>query len=122
MLKMYSNEDLDRFYFDYQTEWIPRGMSIQAYCLRNNLLYEVLDKWIWDIYKRIVPVPISGTPEELKIDNPKHSETYPKEKTGNEDLSIKIIISTSSGMELSRNRLSYMGLRTFIERLEDLQC
>lgn len=56
MPKMYNSEDLERFYFDYQTEWMPRGMSIQAYCSRNNVPYKVLDKWIRDIYKRVVPV------------------------------------------------------------------
>ena len=67
MPKMYSSEDLEKFYFDYQTEWMPQGMSIQAYCSRNNVPYKVLDKWIKDIYKRVVPVQVTGTPEELKI-------------------------------------------------------
>ena len=122
MPKMYSSEDLERFYFDYQTEWMPRGMSIQAYCSRNNVPYKVLDRWIRDIYKRVVPVQITGTPEELKIDNPQPTETELKKKTSNEDVSIKIIISTSSGMELSRDGLDYRSLRTFIERLEGLLC
>lgn len=120
MPKMYSSEDLEKFYFDYQTEWMPRGMSIQAYCSRNNVPYKVLDRWIRDIYKRVVPVQITGAPEELKIENPKPTETEPK--TSNEDVSIKIIISTSSGIELSKDGLDYLGLRLFIEKLEDLLC
>ena len=87
---MYSSEDLEKFYFDYQTERMPRGMSIQAYCSRNNVPYKVLDKWIRDIYKRVVPVQVTGTPEELKTEK----------KTCNDNVSIKISISTSSGMEL----------------------
>ena len=122
MPKMYSSEDLERFYFDYQTEWMPRGMSIQAYCSRNNVPDRVLDRWIKDIYKKVVPVQITGAPEELKIENPQPTETAPKKETSNEDASIKIIISTSSGMELSRDGLDYRSLRTFIERLEDLLC
>ena len=119
---MYSSEDLERFYFDYQTEWMPRGMSIQAYCSRNNVPYKVLDKWIRDIYKRVVPVQITGAPEELKIENLKHTETEQETKPSYENVSIKIIISTSSGMELSRDGLDYKSLRTFIERLEGLLC
>ena len=69
MPKMYSSEDLEKLYFDYQTEWMPRGISIQAYCSRNNVPYKVLDRWIRDIYKRAVPVQIAGAPEELKIEN-----------------------------------------------------
>lgn len=122
MPKMYSSEDLERFYFDYQTEWMPRGMSIQAYCSRNNVPDRVLDRWIKDIYKKVVPVQVTGIPEELKIENHQHTETEPEKRTGNEDVSIKIIISTSSGMELSRDGLDYGSLRTFIERLEDLLC
>lgn len=37
---MYNSEDLEMCYFDYQTEWMPRGMSIQAYCSRNNVPYK----------------------------------------------------------------------------------
>ena len=122
MPPMYSSEDLERFYFDYQTEWMPRGMSIQAYCSRNNVPYKVLEKWIRDIYKRVVPVQIAGAPEELKIENPRPTETAPKKKTSNEDVSIKINIVTSYGMKLSRDGLDYRNLRTYIERLEGLLC
>lgn len=122
MSKMYSSEDLERFYFDYQTEWMPRGMSIQAYCSRNNVPYKVLDRWIKDIYKKVVPVQVTRIPEELKIENNQHTETEPEKRTGNENVSIKIVISTSSGMELSRDGLDYRSLRTFIERLEGLLC
>ena len=59
--KMYSSEDLEKFYFDYQTEWMPRGMSIQAYCSRNNVPYKLLDRWIKGIYKRVVPVEVPGS-------------------------------------------------------------
>ena len=122
MPKMYSSEDLERFDFGYQTEWMPRGMSIQAYYSINNVPYKVLDRWIRDIYKWAVPVQVIGAPEELKIENPRPTETEPEKKTSNEDVSIKIIIITSSGMELSRDGLDYRNLRTFIERLEGLLC
>ena len=65
---------------------------------------------------------ITGRPEELKIDNPQPTETAPKKKTSNEDVSIKIIISTSPGMGLSRDGLDYRSPKTFIERLEGLLC
>lgn len=97
-------------------------MSIQAYCSRTDVLYEVLDRWIKDIYKKVVPVQVTGIPEELKIENHQHTETEPEKRTGKEDVSIKIIISTSSGMELSRDGLDYRSLRSFIERLEGLLC
>ena len=105
MPEMYSSEDLEKFYFDYQTDWMPRGMSIQAYCSRNNVPYKVLDRWIRDIYKKVVPVQIIGTPEEVKIENPRYTATRQKTTKGNDNVSIKISISTSSGMELSKDGL-----------------
>ena len=34
---MYSSEDLERFYFQYQTEALPHGESLQSFCLKNNV-------------------------------------------------------------------------------------
>ena len=28
---MYGSEDLERFYVEYQSEWVPRGMAVRAY-------------------------------------------------------------------------------------------
>ena len=33
---MYSSEDLERFYFQYQTEAMPKGISIEQFCSRNK--------------------------------------------------------------------------------------
>ena len=121
---MYSSEDLEKFYFDYQTEWMPRGMSIQAYCSRNNVPYKVLDKWIRDIYKRVVPVQVTGTPDQFKIECSKHRDTEQEKQkhSSNDKVSIKVSIITSSGMEVSREGLDYRNLRLFIEKLEGLLC
>ena len=35
---MYSNEDLERFYFKYQTAALPHGQSLQSFFLSNNVL------------------------------------------------------------------------------------
>ena len=35
---MYSSEDLERFYFQYQTEAVPHVVSLQSFCLTNNVL------------------------------------------------------------------------------------
>lgn len=36
---MYSSEDLERFYFKYQTEALPHGQSLQSFCLSNKVPY-----------------------------------------------------------------------------------
>ena len=35
---MYSSEDLERFYFQYQTEALPHGESLQSFCVKNKFL------------------------------------------------------------------------------------
>lgn len=34
---MYSSEDLERFYFQYQTEGLPHGESLQSFCVKNKV-------------------------------------------------------------------------------------
>lgn len=53
---MYSNEELERFYFQYQTEALPSGESVQSFCKRNNVPYNIFSKWYKDTRKRIVSV------------------------------------------------------------------
>ena len=56
---MYSGEDLERFYFQYQTEATPKGISIEHFCSCNKVPYNIFYKW----YK--------GTAKEYKSDLPK---------------------------------------------------
>ena len=38
---MYSSEDLERFYFQYQTEAMPKGISIEQFCPRIKVPYNL---------------------------------------------------------------------------------
>ena len=118
---MYSSEELEKFYFDYQTEWMPRGMSIQAYCSRNNVPYKILDRWIRDIHRRVVPVEVTGIPEGEKKEGPQGPEAERK-NPGGEEVDIRVNITTSTGMEVTKGGLDYGGLRKFIEKLEGVLC
>ena len=40
---MYSSEDLERFYFQYQTEALPHGESLQSFCLKNKVPYNLFE-------------------------------------------------------------------------------
>ena len=61
---MYSSEDLERLYLDYQSEWVPRGITLQAYCSRNNVPYKVMENCSRNIQKKIVEVKVVGRPTE----------------------------------------------------------
>jgi hypothetical protein len=62
---MLSSEDLERFYFQYQTEAVPLGMSIQTFCLHNYVSYNIFYKWSKDMCKRIMRVQMDGPPESV---------------------------------------------------------
>ena len=53
---MYSAEELERFYVEYGSEWVPRGMTLQACCSRNNSPYRVLDEYVKDIRMKVYEV------------------------------------------------------------------
>ena len=53
---MSSGEDLERFYFQYQTEAVPHGVSLQSFCSTNNVPYNLFHKWYKDTRRKIVEV------------------------------------------------------------------
>ena len=59
---MYSSEDLERFYFQYQTEALPHGESLQSFCVKNKVPYNIFQKWYKDTRKKVVEVQIDGLP------------------------------------------------------------
>lgn len=71
---MYSSEDLERFYFQYQTEAMPKGILIEQFCSRNKLPYNIFYKWYKDTRNKIVEVKVKGLPtsaqEEQKQEIP----------------------------------------------------
>ncbi len=59
---MYSNEDLERFYFKYQTEALPHGQSLRSFCLNNNVPCNIFSKWYKDTRRKIVSVQVDDRP------------------------------------------------------------
>ena len=120
---MYSSEDLERFYFQYQTEALPHGESLQSFCVKNKVPYNIFQKWFKDTRKKVVEVQVDGAPEithEEKIktgDRPK-----PVSKGCNDNpVRIWIDIRISNGLHLSQKNLSYQDLVWMIEKLVSSQ-
>ena len=42
---MYSSKELERFYFQYQTEALPHGESLQSFCVKNKVPCNIFQKW-----------------------------------------------------------------------------
>ena len=57
---MYSSEDLERFYFQYQTEALPHGESLQSFCVKNKVPYNIFQKWYKDTRKKVVEVQVDA--------------------------------------------------------------
>lgn len=74
---MYSSEDLERFYFQYQTEAVPHGVSLQSFCSKNNVPYNIFHKWYKDTRKKIVEVQVDGVPSGLTLESVSSSPSGP---------------------------------------------
>ena len=102
---MYSSEDLERFYVEYESEWVPRGMTLQAYCSRNNVPYRVLDKYVKDIRKKVYEVRIEGVPEEVPASsqmNDPSSASQSVAEVVKSNKRMSVLIRMSDGTEVSR--------------------
>lgn len=115
---MYSNEDLERFYFQYQTEALPSGESVQSFCRRNNVPYNIFSKWYKDTRQRIVEVSVDGRPSEAPCPDSQVSDAGPSKVRC--ALRIMVDIAMSNGLRVSQKNLSYRELRLLIEKLEVL--
>ena len=75
---MYSSEDLYRFYFQYQTEALLYGESIQSFCVKNKVLYNIFSKWYKDTRKQIVEEKVDGRPSDSEKEKCLQSGVCPK--------------------------------------------
>ena len=106
---MYSSEDLERFYFQYQTEALPHGESLQSFCVKNKVPYNIFQKWYRDTRKKVVEVQVDGAPvighEEQSgaIDQPQPVSP------GRTDHPVRIWVEIriSNGLHLFQKNLSY---------------
>ena len=98
---MLSSEDLERFYFQYQTEAVPLGMSVQTFCLRNNVPYNIFHKW----YKDTRAV---------------HRHRKPGKVPGALPVRISVELTLSNGLHILQKDLDYPGLYRLIQKLEVL--
>lgn len=57
---MSSSQDLESFYFQYQTEALPHGESLQAF----RVSYHIFQKWYKDTRNKIVGVKVDGIPTD----------------------------------------------------------
>ncbi|HCE47270.1 MAG TPA: hypothetical protein DEQ84_01070 [Prevotellaceae bacterium] len=118
---MYSSEDLERFYFQYQTEAMPNGISIEQFCSRNKVPYNIFYKWYKDTRTRIVEVKVDGMPSSVQ-ENPKREECRQERLQTGVPAAVRILVELrmTNGLHISQKNLSYQELKQLIEKLEGL--
>ena len=118
---MYSSEDLERFYFQYQTEAMPNGISIEQFCSRNKVPYNIFYKWYKDTRNKIVEVKVDGMPTLAQEDSRKEEHQQEPHKVGSASL-VRILVELrmTNGLHISQKNLSYQELKQLIEKLEGL--
>ncbi|MDY5680074.1 MAG: hypothetical protein SPF35_00920 [Prevotella sp.] len=115
---MYSSEDLERFYFQYQTEGLPHGESIQHFCVKNKVPYNIFSKWYKDTRKQIVEVQVAGRPSEA--DHEPTPQCEPAQPSSPSPVRILVELRMSNGLHVSQKNLSYRELVHLVEKLEVL--
>ena len=118
---MYSSEDLERFYFQYESEALPHGESLQSFCVKHKVPYNIFQKWYKDTRNKVVEVKVAGAPidadeEYLKLQGP----VQPAARRTDNPVRIWIDIRISNGPHLSQKNLSYQDLVRMVEKLEGL--
>ena len=118
---MYSSEDLERFYFQYQTEAMPKGISIEQFCSRNKVPYNIFYKWYKDTRNKIVEVKVDGLSSSVQEQPKKEARQQEPQKAGPTSL-VRILVELrmTNGLHVSQKNLSYQELKGLIEKLEGL--
>ena len=114
---MYSSEDLERFYFQYQTEAMPKGISIDQFCSRNKVPYNIFYKWYKDTRNKIVEVKVDG------VSTPAQGESKQEQaSTVMKPSCVRILVELrmTNGLHISQKDLSYQELKRLIEKQENL--
>ncbi|WP_373228401.1 IS66 family transposase [Phocaeicola dorei] len=110
---MYSSEDLERFYFQYQTEALPHRESLQSFCVKNKVPYNIFQKWFKDTRKKVVEVPIDGAPV-LTHEKKDKTSVQPQPILKNSENSVCIWIDSSCGREVLTGFLGDAELKSIM--------
>ena len=124
----YRNEDFENFYVRYKAEGLPQKLSIQEYCLRNKVSWNLFNKWYRDTRHRIKEVTVTGRPGEQSGEaRAADEDVSPSKETSGEatpaesaETRIMVDIKMSNGLHVFQKNLSYRKLLTLVENLEAL--
>ena len=114
----YSNEDFERFYIRYKAEAAGRGETMQSYCSRNKVPFNLFQKWYRDTRHRVVEGKVDGMPS-MSESEPIQSDSDTGKGVVSENR-ILLDIKVSNGLYIRRGNMSYAELLKLIKNLEVL--
>lgn len=118
---MYSSEDFERLFIRYKCEAYPKGESIQTFCLKNKVPYNLFEKWYKDTRHNVVEVDVAGRPSPVEADKQENKVIVPQHtKEPSPKVRILVDLRVSNGLRLRQGNLSYGQLRRLVEKLEGL--
>ena len=100
---------------------MPQGESIQDFCLKNKVPYNLFHKWYKDTRHRIVPVQVEG--QQVEQEPEKDLSASAPSMGGalsSHPVRFMIDIRMTGGMHIQQRNLSYEGLKNLVEKLEGL--
>lgn len=100
---------------------MPQGESIQDFCLKNKVPYNLFHKWYKDTRHHIVPVQVEGQQVEQEPEkNLSASTPSMGGALSSPPVRFMIDIRMTGGMHIQQRNLSYEGLKNLVEKLEGL--
>lgn len=101
---------------------MPKGISIEQFCSRNKVPYNIFYKWYKDTRNQIVEVKVEGLPtsaqeeqkQEIPFQEPSSTVTKPS------GVRILVELRMTNGLHVSQKNISYQELKRLIEKLEGL--
>lgn len=114
---MYSYNDFERLFLRYKLEGVPSGVSIEQFCLSNQVPYNLFPKWYKDTRKKIVPIQVLGAPspeaEMQEISSPASGRN-----SGSGHLAFFEYRTSNPGGHPHDQRCSYQSEKFKLRRLE----
>ena len=118
---MYSSSDFEHLFIRYKAEAMPQGESMQDFCLKNKVPYNLFQKWYKDTRHHIIPVQVEGEPVNQE---PEKALSASAASMGgalsSPPVRFMVDIRMTGGMHIQQRNLSYEGLKNLVEKLEVL--
>lgn len=119
---VYSSSDFEAFLLLYKVEGAPKNISIEKFCKVNGVNYEIFDKWLRTVHKKVIPVEIENAPIDFGNNDILQTQTNTPAQSGAKQQRIKFSIEFEDGMTISKQVSGINEIYTLLKKLEVAVC